>query len=127
MPTDLAFKFGARQAIFAYLEATRGEGWWGKRDMATYYDKHAAGDDPFNWIKGHPLMTEKIISEFPFDHAGLGETSLMLALCPEVVDIQKLSVDHWYTASESAATRELGESGRSLIIDHLRDVLSPRT
>ena len=37
MPTDLAFKFGARQAIFAFLEKTRGEGWWGNRDMADYY------------------------------------------------------------------------------------------
>ena len=29
MPTDLAFKFAARQAIFAFLERRRGEGWWG--------------------------------------------------------------------------------------------------
>ena len=28
MPTDLAFKFAARQAIFAFLEKERGEGWW---------------------------------------------------------------------------------------------------
>ena len=30
MPTDLAFKFAARQAIFAFLEKERGEGWWGE-------------------------------------------------------------------------------------------------
>ena len=29
MPTDLAFKFAARQATFAFLEKERGEGWWG--------------------------------------------------------------------------------------------------
>lgn len=124
MPTDLAFKFGARQAIFAYLEATRGEGWWGKGDMADYYDQHATGDDPFNWIKGHPLMTSDIMAEYPFDHAGLGETSLLLALSPEAVQMQNLSRDLWYTASASAATRELGDKGRNLIIDHLRDALS---
>ena len=36
MPTDLAFKFGARQAIFAFLEETRGQGWWGRSEMADY-------------------------------------------------------------------------------------------
>jgi creatinine amidohydrolase len=36
MPTDLAFKFAARQAIFAFLEKKRGEGWWGSDKMADY-------------------------------------------------------------------------------------------
>ena len=57
MPTDLAFKFAARQAIFAFLERDRGEGWWGSEKMANYYAQQKGGDDPFNWIKGHPLMT----------------------------------------------------------------------
>jgi creatinine amidohydrolase/Fe(II)-dependent formamide hydrolase-like protein len=125
MPTDLAFKFGGREAIFAFLEANRGEGWWGNGDMAQYYDQQSSGDDPFNWIKGHPLMTPQIIAEFPFDHAGLGETSLLLALCPDTVEMENLSRDHWYTASASAATRELGEKGRSLILAHIRHVLRP--
>ena len=56
MPTDLAFKIGARQSIFKFLESTRGEGWWGSKDMNDYYDKHKEGADPFNWIKLHPLM-----------------------------------------------------------------------
>ena len=125
MPTDLAFKFGGREAIFAFLEANRGEGWWGNGDMDQYYDQQSSGDDPFNWIKGHPLMTPQIIAEFPFDHAGLGETSLLLALCPDTVEMENLSRDHWYTASASAATRELGEKGRSLILAHMRHVLRP--
>ena len=125
MPTDLAFKFGAREAIFAFLEANRGEGWWGNGDMVEYYDQQSSGDDPFNWIKGHPLMTPQIIAEFPFDHAGLGETSLLMALCPDAVEMENLSRDHWYTASASAATRELGEKGRSLILAHMRHVLHP--
>ncbi len=125
MPTDLAFKFGARQAIFAFLESNRGEGWWGNGDMAEYYQQQSGGDDPFNWIKGHPLMTPEIIAEFPFDHAGLGETSLLMALCPDAVEMENLSADHWYTASASEATRELGEKGRILILAHMRQVLSP--
>ena len=36
MPTDLAFKIGARQALFKFLERTNGEGWWGAQDMNDY-------------------------------------------------------------------------------------------
>jgi creatinine amidohydrolase len=123
MPTDLAFKFAARQAIFSHLERERGEGWWGDKKMADYYQLHASGDDPFNWIKGHPLMTPEIFGRYPFDHAGEGETSLMLALCPEAVDMKKLSAKKWYTQSARKASAELGAKGRDLILAHMRSVL----
>ncbi len=123
MPTDLAFKFAARQAIFAQLEATRGEGFWGNETMADYYASQATGSDPFNWIKGHPLMTPEIIAAYPFDHAGEGETSLMLALCPEAVEMKRRSARKWYTRSAAKATRETGERGRDLILAHMRGVL----
>lgn len=54
MPADLDFRFAARQAVFAFLERQRGEGWWGNEQMASYYAQQAAGDDPFNRIKVHP-------------------------------------------------------------------------
>ncbi|MGQ0485190.1 MAG: creatininase family protein [Hyphomicrobiales bacterium] len=123
MPTDLAFKLGARQAIFEFLEAARGEGWWGKAEMAHYYAEQAEGEDPFNWIKGHALMTPEIIKHYPFDHAGQGETSLMLALCPEAVDMQRLSDKTWYTRDAKEASAELGRRGRDLILEHMRKVL----
>jgi creatinine amidohydrolase/Fe(II)-dependent formamide hydrolase-like protein len=123
MPTDLAFKFASRQAIFAFLERQRGEGWWGRAQMADYYAQQSSGDDPFNWIKGHPLMPSEIIKAYPFDHAGQGETSLMLALCPEAVDMERLSTETWYTRSAAQATRELGEKGREMILAHMRRVL----
>lgn len=123
MPTDLAFKFAARQAVFAFLQRERGDGWWGNPKMANYYAKQKAGDDPFNWIKGHPLMTAEIIENYPFDHAGVGETSLMLALCPEVVDMDRLSTETWYTSDAKLASVELGMKGRDLILAHMRKVL----
>lgn len=123
MPTDLSFKLGARQAIFEFLQDERGEGWWGDKGMADYYARHQTGDDPFNWIKGHPLMTPDIIARFPFDHAGLGETSLLMALCPEGVDMDRFSSDQWYAQSASAASRELGQQGRKMILAHMRGVL----
>jgi creatinine amidohydrolase/Fe(II)-dependent formamide hydrolase-like protein len=125
MPTDLAFKLAARQVIFEFLEQARGEGWWGDSQMADYYAKQAAGDDPFNWIKGHPLMPPEITGQYPFDHAGKGETSLMLALCPEAVDMQQHSDREWYTRNATEASKKLGNTGRDLILAHLRAVLGP--
>lgn len=123
MPTDLAFKLAARQAIFDFLEKERGEGWWGNEQMAGYYAEQAEGGDPFNWIKGHPLMTPEIIAQYPFDHAGEGETSLTMALCPEAVDMARFSAENWYSRSAANATAALGEKGRDLILAHMRSVL----
>lgn len=127
MPTDLAFKFAARQAIFAFLEKERGEGWWGNAKMAHYYSQQKDGNDPFNWIKGHPLMTAETMKNYPFDHAGKGETSLMMALCPEAVDMGCASQEAWYTQDAVAATAELGMRGCDLILAHMREVLGRGT
>ena len=124
MPTDLAFKLAARQAIFEFVEKTHGEGWWGNAKMEDYYAQQSKGDDPFNWIKAHPLMTPDIITQFPFDHAGKGETSLMMALCPEAVDMSKHDQENWYTKDAIEASTKLGEKGRDLIIAQMRKVLA---
>jgi creatinine amidohydrolase/Fe(II)-dependent formamide hydrolase-like protein len=123
MPTDLAFKFAARQAIFAFLERERGEGWWGNEKMADYYEQQSAGDDPFNWIKAHPLMRPDAMDGYPFDHAGEGETSLLMALSPEAVDLSRLSEDKWYARSARQANVGLGLKGRDRILAGLRSAL----
>jgi len=121
MPTDLAFRLAARQAVFAHLEAERGQGWWGKGDMAGYY---GAGDNPFNWVQVHPLMPAAVAEHFPFDHAGEGETALMLALCPDLVEPARMGEnDTWYTASAPQATAAQGEAGVAVILGYLREVL----
>jgi creatinine amidohydrolase/Fe(II)-dependent formamide hydrolase-like protein len=124
MPTDLAFKFAARQAVFAFIEKQRGEGWWGDETMADYYASQATGNDPFNWIKGHPLMPAEVLGQYPFDHAGRGETSLMMALCPEAVDMDRVTADKWYAQSARQASAELGAKGRDLILAHMRKALA---
>ena len=123
MPTDLVFKLSARQAIFAFLEKERGEGWWGNEKMADYYAQQSAGDDPFNWFKAHPLMTPDAMDGYPFDHAGEGETSLMMALSPAAVDLPRLSQDKWYARSARQASVERGLKGRDPILAWLRRAL----
>jgi len=122
MPTDLAFKLAARQAIFDLLMQERGEGWWGNEAMADYYAQKEGS--AMNWIKGHPLMSPEIMAEYPFDHAGEGETSLMLALCPEAVDMKRRSKKRWYSRGAVKASRATGERGRDLILAHMRRVLA---
>lgn len=125
MPTDLSFRFGGRQAIFRFIEETRGPGWWGKSGMADYYAQHEHGTDPFNWIKLHALMSAKIRAAYPFDHAGIGETSLMMALCPEIVDMTRHADNKgWYTETASQASAELGAKGRDLILARLLEILT---
>jgi creatinine amidohydrolase/Fe(II)-dependent formamide hydrolase-like protein len=122
MPTDLAFRLAARNAIFRYLEAERGPGWWGSRDMQDYYARHGEGTDPFNWIRLHPLFPKNDV--FPFDHAGEGETALMLALAPDTVAMDRAAEgDPWWTETAPRATAEKGEAGVQIALGHLRGVL----
>ena len=123
MPTDLAFKLAGRQAVFEFLERTQGEGFWGNAKMADYYGQHQEGDNPFNWIEIHPLMSPEITKQYPFDHAGKGETSLMMALCPDAVDMSKLNSTPWYTRNAFDASAELGRAGCGLILKHMRACL----
>jgi creatinine amidohydrolase/Fe(II)-dependent formamide hydrolase-like protein len=124
MPTDLAFRFGARQAIFRFLEKERGEGWWGDAKMVDYYAKQASGADPFNWIKIHPLMSADIIAQYPFDHAGIGETSLMMAICPEAVEFERTAENtFWYTETAKDSSAQFGAKARDLIEARMLSIL----
>ena len=119
MPTDLTFRLAARNAIFRHLEATRGAGWWGAGEMQDYYRQHADGTDPFAWIRIHPLFPAG--ADFPFDHAGEGETALMQALAPETVAMARAGEGgHWFTETAVSATPEAGARGVDLALAHLR-------
>jgi len=123
MPTDLAFKTAARKCIFDYLEEQRGQGWWGRSDMSGYYDQHERGTDPFSWIRFHPLMDEKTQKEYTFDHAGIGETSLMMSLCPEGVNMEQFDSEKWYASTAKQASVEYGDTAKQRILEHLTRVL----
>ncbi|TIM62940.1 MAG: creatininase family protein, partial [Mesorhizobium sp.] len=69
-----------------------------------------------------PTVTD---GQYPFDHAGIGETSLMLALCPEAVDAGHFADNTgWYTATAPEASTELGQKGVAMILEHMRAILS---
>jgi creatinine amidohydrolase/Fe(II)-dependent formamide hydrolase-like protein len=124
MPTDLAFKLAGRQAIFEFLGRERGEGWWGDNAMSSYYQEHAQGTDPFSWIQVHPFMDAATQAQFPIDHAGKQETSLMMAFCPEGVDMARLSLDKWYTKEAPQASLDYGNAARERILAGMRRALA---
>lgn len=124
MPTDMAFRLAAKQVIFEFLDKTRGEGWWGDNSMDSYYTAHDSLDaNPFQWIQCHPLMDTEIVAEFPFDHAGEGETSLMMSLCPDLVDMSRFNPEKWYVRSAAKANKETGDRGVQMILARLRRIL----
>jgi len=123
MPTDLAFKLAAREAIFEYLEQTRGEGWWGKEEMSAYYAEHDKGTDPFSWIMLHPLRGPDTRKKYPGDHAGRCETSLMMATYPEAVDMKRFSKEHWFSRDAVKADKKYGKEYFDVVLRHVRACL----
>jgi len=120
MPTDLAFKLAARESIFEYIEKERGEGWWGSESMKDYYSMHEKGSDPFSWINIHPFMDAETQKKYPIDHASEQETSLMLAFCPEGVDMKRFSEKKWYSAGAKKATVEYGLAAKDMILNSIK-------
>jgi creatinine amidohydrolase len=123
MPTDLALKLAARETIFDFIEKQRGEGWWGSEAMQDYYKQHAQGSDPFSWIQIHPFMDEEAQKQFPVDHAGKQETSLMMAFFPEGVDMKRHSQEHWYAQSAKDANMDYANQAKKMILDGIKKVL----
>ena len=88
--------------------------------MSDNYNRHQEGCDPFNWIKLHLLMDDQIIKNYIFDHAGEGETSLLMALAPEGVEMARVSENTtWYTKSAANSSSEKGELVTLKIINSL--------
>ncbi len=123
MPTDLAFRLASVQSIFEFLEKQNGEGWWGSNDMQNYYQNQQQGNDPFSWIQIHPFMDEQTQRQFPIDHAGLQETSLMMAFEPNGVDMSKFSDEKWFAQEATKANLEYGNAAKKMILEGMRKAL----
>ena len=81
-----------------YLEETLGEGWWGSEKYADYYEQLEGENNPFNWIKVIPTMSTEVQNATGYDHAGKYETSMLMSLYPDCVDLTRLGdIKHWFT------------------------------
>ena len=68
-------------------------------------------------------MDEASQKEFPIDHAGKQETSLMMAFCPEGVDLSKKIGGLWYAKTAAEATPSYGMKAKALILAGMRKVM----
>jgi len=124
MPTDLAFKLAGRQAIFEHLEKIHGkEDWWGDNKMKDYYKDNSENANPFNWIRILPFMDEETQKLFPIDHTGKQESSLMMAFCPEGIDMSKNTYEKWYMESAKEANSDYATSAKKMIMKSLKERL----
>lgn len=125
MPTDLSLRLAARQSIMECVEEMRGMGWWGDSSDGDRYktlgDREA---NPFIWIQVHPLMDEGICAKYPIDHAGKGETSLMMAARPDAVSMAEHDPQFWFSSTAVEATPELGEEMIAKTVASMKRILT---
>ncbi len=124
MPMTLSYMKAAKRATMRYLEATKGQGWWGSESYKDYYDNLGNDDDPFSWIKVVPTMSTAVQNATGYDHAGKYECSILMSLYPDAVKLDRLGdIDHWFTKSAAEANKELGDKMVELSLEHLRKTI----
>lgn len=122
MPMTLSYMKAAKRATMRYLEETQGKGWWGSENYATYYEDLGGGDDPFSWIKVIPTMSTEVQNATGYDHAGKYECSILMALYPDAVKLERLGdINHWFTKSAAEANAELGNEMVKKSLEYLMD------
>ena len=114
-PLALALRKGAAELMFELSRESRGEGWWGRRPPD-------AEDQSLARIRVLPSILPAAREQASGDHAGLYETSLLLAIRPKLVDMSRLSGDlPWFCSRpenpSAKATAELGERMLSAMTD----------
>ncbi len=120
MPMTLSYMKAAKRATMRYLEETQGKGWWGSENYATYYEDLGGGDDPFSWIKVIPTMSTEVQNATGYDHAGKYECSILMALYPDAVKLERLGdINHWFTKSAAEANAELGNEMVTKSLEYL--------
>ena len=125
MPMTLACHKAGKKVIMEYMEETRGKGWWGSNDYADYYENLGSGDDPFSYIKVIPLLSAEAQHKCGgFDHAGKFESSLMYALYPDHVDLERTKQNtEWFAQNSVETSRELGQHMVQCALETLNDII----
>lgn len=124
MPMTLCYRLAAKRATMEYLEETLGQGWWGSESYANYYEQLEGDNNPFTWIKVIPTMSAKVQTETGYDHAGKYESSLLMALYPDCVQLNRLGeIKHWFTENAKEASMEIGNEMMEKSLAYLKDAI----
>jgi creatinine amidohydrolase len=110
-PESLAIRQAAVEVTFERTHAERGDAWWGRAPLPPT-------DQVFERIQVWPSVLPMAADEgvVMADHAGLYETSLLMAARPDLVDMERLGMDApWYcTTAASRARRASAEAGERM-------------
>jgi len=121
MPTTLAAAMAAKSVTMAYLERSRGRGWWGDNASSSYYSQLDESDNPFNWIRILPCMSKDVQNATGYDHAGQFECSILAALYPEAIHMDDLGMsDEWFIQSARQSSKEYGQRMVDMCLADLR-------
>lgn len=124
MPMTLSYMKAAKRATMAYLEKTKGQGWWGSESYKDYYENLEGEENPFAWIKVIPTMSTAVQNATGYDHAGKYECSILMSLYPEAVKLERLGdINHWFTKSAAEASTELGDEMVRLSLEYLEKTI----
>ena len=120
MPMTLCYRTAAKRATMEYLEETLGEGWWGSESYSNYYEEMEGDNDPFSWIKVIPTMSTEVQNATGYDHAGKYETSILMSLYPDSVDLSRLGdIKHWFTEAAKGASTKIGDEMVAKSVEYL--------
>lgn len=124
MPMTLSYMKAAKRATMAYLEKTKGQGWWGSESYKDYYENLEGEENPFAWIKVIPTMSTAVQNATGYDHAGKYECSILMSLYPEAVKLERLGdINHWFTKSAAEASTKLGDEMVRLSLEYLEKTI----
>ena len=99
-PLATTFHLAGTRLVEEKMGRERGEGWWGA-------SKPEPGDRTFDLIQVRSVLHPKSSPPAGGDHAGLNETSYMLAACGDRVDMSALRPEGpWYTLQEGDRSDE---------------------
>lgn len=107
MPMTLACMKAAKKLIMADLEQTGGYGWWGKKENKDFYANLSEADSPWNRIRVIRVPYTK--NGIGGDHAGVYESSMLEALYPGSIKLERLhDADDWFAETAKDMSLELG-------------------
>jgi creatinine amidohydrolase len=106
-PEALAFRKAAADLAFELMREQHGPGWWGDHPPETY-------GRVWDRVRVAPTILPHAAPMGPGDHAGHTETSLLMHLHPELVDLGQLAQrSFWYTDQPGdQASSGTAEDGR---------------
>lgn len=122
MPMTLACMKAAKKIIMAELEEKGGYGWWGKKENKDFYENLKGSDSPWNKIRVIRLPYTKS-SEGHGDHAGVHECSMLEAVRPGSIKLDRLdATEDWFAETASEMSIEKGERIVDICVKDLIDM-----